>query len=158
MQFTSQLEQGDWYIVACWLCVVATLILYGIGIAFAKCRRALARARARRKAAGNRARPRRAEPAPAARIAAPVNATPPPPSGHWSTVAAIVETGLRRVEAMSACHAAAGRQIDAAEYALNRLIADYDKVMRRPPVPPPAAAPRPLRLPAAATVAEPLAA
>ena len=29
MQFTSQLEQGDWYIVAGWLCVVSALVLYG---------------------------------------------------------------------------------------------------------------------------------
>lgn len=157
MQFTSQLEQGDWYIVACWLCVVGTLVLYGIGVAFAKSRAALARARVRRKRKANSARPRRAEPARAARVAVPRTTSPPPASGHWSTVAAIVETGLRQVEAMSACHAAASRQIDAAEYALNRLIADYGKVMRRPLVPP-AAAPRPLRLPPAAAIAQPLAA
>jgi hypothetical protein len=153
MQFTSQLEQGDWYIVASWLCVVLALMLYGIGIAFAKFRRALAQARAKRKRAGARARaalPRRAE------IAAPANAMRPTASGHWSAVAAIVETGLRRIEAMSACHAAAGRQIDAAEYALQRLIADCSTVMPRPRVEP--AAPPLLRLPLPAAVAEPLAA
>jgi hypothetical protein len=155
MQFTSQLEQGDWYIVASWLCVVLTLIVYGIGIAFAKFRHALAHARAKRKTARADARPRRAELS--RRATTPANAIRPPASGHWSTVAAIVETGLRQVEAMSACHAAAGRQIDAAEYALQRLIADCSKVMRRPLVEPAAPA-RPLRLPLAATVAEPLAA
>jgi hypothetical protein len=155
MQFTSQLEQGDWYIVASWLCVVLTLIVYGIGIAFAKFRHALAHARAKRKTARADARPARVELS--RRAATPANAIRPPASGHWSTVAAIVETGLRQVEAMSACHAAAGRQIDAAEYALHRLIADCSKVMRRPLVEP-AAPPRPLRLPLAATVAEPLAA
>ena len=152
MQFTSQLEQGDWYIVASWLCVVLTLIVYGIGIAFAKFRHALAHARAKRKTARAAARPELSR-----RATTPANAIRPPASGHWSTVAAIVETGLCQVEAMSACHAAAGRQIDAAEYALQRLIADCNKVMRRPLVEP-AAPPRPLRLPLAATVAEPLAA
>jgi hypothetical protein len=155
MQFTSQLEQGDWYIVASWLCVVLTLILYGIGITFAKFRRALAHARAKRKTARAGARLAAAELS--RRAATPANAIRPPASGHWSTVAAIVETGLHQVEAMSACHAAAGRQIDAAEYALQQLIADCSKVMRRPLVEP-AAPPRPLRLPLPATVAEPLAA
>ncbi len=155
MQFTSQLEQGDWYIVASWLCVVLTLILYGIGIAFAKFRHALARAGAKRKTARAGARAalaRRAE------IAAPAKTSKPPAAGHWSAVAAIVETGLRQVEAMSACHAAAGRQIDAAEYALHRLIADCSKVMRRPLVEPAAPLLPLLRLPPPAIVAEPLAA
>jgi len=155
MQFTSQLEQGDWYIVASWLCVVGALILYGIGIAFTKFRHALARARARRRSART-PRPRRSALLRRAAIAVPVTAVRPPASGHWSRVAAIVETGLHRIEAMSACHAAAGRQIDAAEYALNRLIADCSKVMRGPPAP--AAPPQPLRLALPAAVAEPLAA
>ena len=158
MQFTSQLEQGDWYIVASWLCVVLTLILYGIGIAFAKFRHALAHAGAKRKTARAGARSARAELARRAEIAAPANALRPPAAGHWSAVAAIVETGLRQVEAMSACHAAAGRQIDAAEYALHRLIADCSKVMRRPLVEPAAPLLPLVRLPPPAIVAEPLAA
>jgi hypothetical protein len=59
---------------------------------------------------------------------------------------------------MSACHAAAGRQIDAAEYALHRLIADCSKVMRRPRVEPAAPLLPLVRLPPPAIVAEPLAA
>ncbi|HXE70996.1 MAG TPA: hypothetical protein VN523_16690 [Hyphomicrobiaceae bacterium] len=157
MQFTSQLEQGDWYIVASWLCVVLTLILYGIGVAFAKFRHAAALARAKRITARAAARPVRAQPSRRAEIATPANAIRPPAAGHWSAVAAIVETGLRQAEAMSACHAAAGRQIDAAEYALHRLLADCSKVMRRPHVEP-AALPQSPRLPLPATIAEPLAA
>src|SRR5262245_50944222 len=157
MQFTSQLEQGDWYIVASWLCVVLTLILYGIGIAFAKFRRAQAQARAKRKTVRAGARPTRAELPRRADIAAAANAVGPPAAGHWSTVAAIVETGLRQVETMSTCHAAAAQQIDAAEYALQRLMADCTKVMRRPLVEP-AATSLPLRPPRPAAVAEPLAA
>src|SRR6185436_9288698 len=99
MQFTSQLEQGDWYIVASWLCVVLTLILYGIGIAFAKFRHALAHAGAKRKTARAGARSARAELARRAEIAAPANVLRRPAAGHWSAVAAIVETGLRQVEA-----------------------------------------------------------
>jgi hypothetical protein len=156
MQFTSQLEQGDWYIVASWLCVVGALILYGIGIAFTKFRQALARVRARRRLART-PRPRRAALLRRAEIAVPVTTVRPPASGHWSRVAAIVETGLHRIETMSACHAAAGRHIDAAEYALNRLIADCSKVMHGPLVAP-AAPPQPLRLALPAAVAEPLAA
>jgi len=157
MQLTSQLEQGDWYIVASWLCVVLTLSLYGIGIAFAKFRRALAHARAKRKTARTGARPTRAEPPRRADIAAAGNAVRPPAAGQWSAVAAIVAAGLRQVEAMSTCHAAAARQIDAAEYALQRLTVDCAKVMRRPRVEP-AATPPPLRLPLPAAVVEPLAA
>jgi hypothetical protein len=155
MQFTSQLEQGDWYIVASWLCVVLTLMLYGLGIAFSKCRRALAQTRAKRKAA--HARPARAQLPRRSASLAPADGVSPPAAGHWCTVAAIVETGLRQVETMAACHAAAGRQIDAAEYALQGLLADCRKVMRRPLLEP-ATPPRPLRLPLPAAVAEPLAA
>src|SRR5262245_10320457 len=156
MQFTSQLEQGDWYIVASWLCVVGTLILYGIGIAFTKFRHALARARARRRSART-PRPRRAELLRRAEIAASVTAVRPPASGHWSRVAAIVETGLHRIETMSACHAAAGRPTAAAAHALHRLIADCTNDMRGPLVAS-AAPPPPLRRALPAAVAEPLAA
>jgi len=165
MQFTSQLEQGDWYIVASWLCVVITLVLYGIGIALAKLHGAVGRARAKRKRAqalaslaGSRQRrgalPHRNEP-----IATPASAPGATPAGggHWSSVAAIVEAGINSVEAASAFHAGAGRQIDAAEYALNRLLADLGNVMPRPQ-PIQAAPQRPIRLPRPTRAAEPLAA
>jgi hypothetical protein len=155
MQFMSQLEQGDWYIVASWLCVVLTLMLYGLGIACSKCRHALGQRRVKRKAAG--ARPARSERPRHSASLAPTAAVSPPAAGHWCTVAAIVETGVRQVETMAQCHAAAGRQIDAAEYALQRLLADCRKVMRRPLLEP-AAPPRPLRLPLPTAVAAPLAA
>ena len=164
MQFTSQLEQGDWYIVASWLCVVITLLLYGIGIALGKMHGALKRARAKRKRANALA----ARGTPYRRVAArrrgvpgatpaAANASAPVEGGHWSSVAAIVEAGLRGVEAASAMHATAGRQIDAAEYALNRLIADLAKVMPQPQ-PMPAAPQRPIRLARPTRAAEPLAA
>jgi hypothetical protein len=156
MQFMSQLEQGDWYIVASWLCVVLTLMLYGLGIAFSKCRHGLAQRQAKRKVA--RARPARAELPRRSASLAPADGMSPPALGHWCTVAAIVETGLRQVETMAACHAAAGRHIDAAEYALHRLLADCRKVTRRPFLEPATPPPRPLRLPPPAAVAEPLAA
>jgi hypothetical protein len=162
MQFTSQLEQGDWYIVGSWLCVVITLLLYGIGIALAKMRQALGRARAKRKRAhALGALPRyRARRAPSSRsVAGALPQTLATPSGdtHWSSVAAIVEAGLAGVAAASALHAKAGRHVDAAEYALNRLLADLAKVMPRAQ-PTPVAPARPLRLPRPARVAEPLAA
>src|SRR5262245_15775591 len=165
MQFTSQLEQGDWYIVASWLCVVITLLLYGMGIALAKLRAAVKRAGAKRKrtralASLARREPRRAAPPrrsePVALPAA-VQAATPASSAHWSSVAAIVEAGLRGVEAASAFHAGAGRQIDAAEYALNWLLADLAKVMPRPE-PTPAAPQRPIRLTRPTRTPEPLAA
>src|SRR5215470_13909877 len=165
MQFTSQLEQGDWYIVASWLCVVITLLLYGIGIALAKLHGAVGRARAKRKRAQalasfsrtqqrRLALARRNEP-----IATPATAPEPTAAagGHWSSVAAIVEAGLSSVEAASAFHAGAGRQIDAAEYALNRLLADLGKVMPRPQ-PIEVAPQRPIRLPRPTRAVEPLAA
>src|SRR5262245_61520291 len=128
MQFTSQLEQGDWYIVASWLCVVITLLLYGMGIALGKMRQAWGRARAKRKrahalAALARYQVRGAPPPRTATSAPPQTADVSARDRHWSSVAAIVEAGLAGVEAASAFHAKAGRHIDAAEYALNRLIA-----------------------------------
>jgi hypothetical protein len=153
MQFTSQLEQGDWYVLAGWLCVVGALLLYGLGIALntiwsrlplrrwrastARTRRQLVLVR------GQSERPRAA-------------GTQTASNSHWSRVREIVEAGVHRTEAISAWHAAAGRQIDAAEYALNGLIADCAKVMRMPaPVP---AAPAPLPRPAQAPLSQPLAA
>jgi hypothetical protein len=151
MQFTSQLEQGDWYVMAGWLCVVSALLLYGLGIALSKIWSLLS---ARRRTTARAGRPvallrREAErPRPTKQATA---------TNHWARVREIVETGVRRTEAMSAWHAAAGRQIDAAEYALTRLIADCAKVM---PVPAPAVptTPRPLLRPASAPHRQPLAA
>ena len=163
MQFMSQLEQGDWYIVASWLCVVSTLALYGIGIALVKMRQAVRRARAKRRTLAAVARvPRahlRAVAAPRRGMgrARPANTAEPAPAeaAHWASVAAIVEAGLRGVETASALHASAGRQIDAAEYALNRLIADLAKVM---PQPMPAEPLQPVRRPQPTAAIEPLAA
>jgi hypothetical protein len=159
MQFTSQLEQGDWYIVASWLCVVSTLLLYGIGVALAKMRQAVGRARAKRKRARALAglgshHPRRV-PSHSERPALPQAASFYGSHAHWSSAAAILEAGLAGAEAASASHASAGRHIDAAEYALNRLLADLIKVMPRaqPTLAEPA---RPLPQPT--RVAEPLAA
>ena len=152
MQFTSQLEQGDWYIVAGWLCVVSALVLYGFARILHKIRQLIPAPRWRARA--KRARNLRAVPAKGARPAA-VRPTQPAALSHWCCVIDIVESGVSRTEAMSAWHAAAGKQIDAAEYALNRLVADCAKVMR-PPSAAPSEPPRPLRPPAA--LAEPLAA
>jgi hypothetical protein len=162
MQFTSQLEQGDWYIVASWLCVVIALLLYGIGIVLAKMRRAWGRARAKRKRAHALAALARyqARGAPSPRTATsapPQTAAGPTGDRHWSSVAAIVEAGLAGVEAASDFHAKAGRHIDAAEYALNRLIADLVNVMPRSQ-PAPAEPARAIRLPRPPPAAEPLAA
>jgi hypothetical protein len=162
MQFTSQLEQGDWYIVSSWLCVVITLLLYGIGIALAKLRQALGRARAKRKRAQaltalRKYQARGVPPPRTAASALPQTAPATTRDTHWSSVAAIVETGLAGVEAASAFHAKAGRHIDAAEYALNRLMADLVKVMPRAQ-PTPAEPARPIRLPRPTRAAEPLAA
>jgi hypothetical protein len=89
--------------------------------------------------------------------ARPANTAEPAPAeaAHWASVAAIVEAGLRGVETASALHASAGRQIDAAEYALNRLIADLAKVM---PQPMPAEPLQPVRRPQPTAAIEPLAA
>ena len=72
MQFTSQLEQGDWYIVASWLCVVLT----AYPLRYWNCLRQipvtpLAHAAAKRKTARAGARSARAELARRAEIAAP---------------------------------------------------------------------------------------
>jgi hypothetical protein len=152
MQFTSQLEQGDWYIVAGWLCVVAALLLYGIARTLRKIRQLMPAPRLRARAKS--ARSLRAVPVKGARPAA-VRPTQPAVRSHWCCVIEIVESGLSRTEAMSAWHVAAGKQIDAAEYALNRLITDCAKVMRLPSATP-TEPPRPLRPPAA--LSEPLAA
>jgi hypothetical protein len=159
MQFTSQLEQGDWYIVAGWLCVVITLLLYGIGIALAKMRQALGLARAKRKRvrALSALRGSQTRGAPPPRTSTSTLPQTIPGDAHWSAVAAIVEAGLVGVEAASAFHAKAGRNIDAAEYALNRLLADLVTVMPRAQ-PTPAEPARPIRLPRPTRTAEPLAA
>ena len=152
MQFTSQLEQGDWYIVAGWLCVVSALVLYGFARILHKIRQLIPAPRWRARA--KRAHNLRAVPAKGARPDA-VRPTQPAALSHWCCVIDIVESGLSRTEAMSAWHAAAGKQIDAAEYALNWLVADCGKVMRLPSAAP-SEPPRPLRPPAA--LSEPLAA
>jgi hypothetical protein len=154
MQFTSQLEQGDWYIMATWLCVVMALTLYGLGTGIGKLHRHLPRS-----GSGSKA-PRASRTAPPARAAA-LNAAPPPTppaaGDHWACVIEIVETGLRRAEATAAWHVAAHQQIDAAEYALNRLIAECAGARRQPP-PEPADAARPLPAAAAPARPQPLAA
>jgi len=148
MQFTSQLEQGDWYIMASWFCVVLALALYGLGLLINKIRHTLPRRRRQRKAAD--AGMRRPFAAPA-EVAAPVGK----PS-HWASVIEIVEGGLAHAEATWAWHAAAGEQIDAAEYALRQLIADCARAMPTPA--PVLAAPSAVRAPTLGPSPEPLAA
>src|SRR6476660_4117056 len=104
MQFTSQREQGDGYIMATWLCVVMALTLYGLGAAIGKLHRHLPRS-----GSGSKA-PRASRTAPPARAAALSAAPPPAPPAagdHWACVIEIVETGLRRAEATAAWHVAA---------------------------------------------------
>jgi len=145
MPFTSQLEQGDWLIVAGWLCLVCALSLYGIGLLLHNVRRRLTAARARdRSPAPSQDRDR---PLPAA------EPSPPETLRQWLLVTEIVESRLARVEAMAAWHAAAVIQVDAAEYALGRLVEECAAVVRRPPAPPvmpaqqpPAARPEPTPL------------
>ena len=121
MQFTSQLEQGDWYILAAWFGVVALLGLYGLGRAVRRLRQRLARRRLRPMAT-----------APVRTSAAPAAPPPSTESCHWRRVLEIIETGLCRAEATSAAHIAARQQIEAAEYALNRLRAEYAQAVRAP--------------------------
>ena len=124
MQFTSQLEQGDWYIMASWCCVVLALALYGLGRLVNKIQHKLPRPRRRRTAANGAVRQPSAAPA---KLAAPLGK----PS-HWAAVIEIVESGLAHAEATWAWHAAAGEQIDAAEYALCQLIAEGRRAMPAP--------------------------
>jgi hypothetical protein len=148
MQFTSQLEQGDWYIMASWFCVVLALALYGLGLLINKIRPKLPRPRRRRTAADGAVRqPSRAP----AKLAAPLGK----PS-HWASVIEIVESGLAHAEATWAWHAAAGEQIDAAEYALCQLIAECRRTMPAPE--PMLAAPSAVRPATAGPSLEPLAA
>ena len=146
MQFTSQLEQGDWYIMAGWLCVVLALALYGLGLAINKIRQKLTRWRHRRAASGAARRPFVTP----AEVAAPLGK----PS-HWASVIEIVESGLAHAEATWTWHAAAGEQIDAAEYALSQLIAECARAM---PAPEAIAAPSAVQPATAAPAPEPLAA
>src|SRR5262245_2534359 len=150
MQFTSQLEQGDWYILAAWFGVVGLLGLYGLGRAVGNLRQRLARRRLRAKPTATAA---------ARTSAAPANAAYPASteSCHWRRVIEIIETGVCRAEATAAAHIAARQQIEAAEYALNRLRAEYARAVR-PPAPAPAEMARSLRPLPAATRPEPLAA
>src|SRR5262245_5381161 len=144
MPFTSQLEQGDWLIVAGWLCLVCALSLYGIGLLLHNVRRRLTAARASdRSPAPSQDRDR---PLPAA------GPSPPETLRQWLLVTEIVESRLARVEAMAAWHAAAVIQVDAAEYALGRLVEECAAVVRPPAPPvmpaqqPPAARPEPTPL------------
>src|SRR5262245_26681409 len=152
MPFTSQLEQGDWLIVAGWLCLVCALSLYGIGLLLHNVRRRLTAARARDRSPApsqDRDRPLLA----ADRRPAAADSSPPETLRQWLLVTEIVESRLARVEAMAAWHAAAVIQVDAAEYALGRLVEECAAVVRRPPAPPvmpaqqpPAARPEPTPL------------
>jgi hypothetical protein len=58
-------------------------------------------------------------------------AIPPamPLAVHWSRTTAVVERSLKRAISMSACHASAASQLDAAEYALHALISELGQVM-----------------------------
>jgi hypothetical protein len=47
----------------------------------------------------------------------------------WNRVADIVDSGVANVDVVAATHVRAGRQLDAADYALGRLKADYTQVM-----------------------------
>jgi hypothetical protein len=134
MQFTSQLEQGDWYIMAGWLCVVAALLLYGTGVVLQSIWRLLptgqiwtfARFPIHRR--------------PGHIVFAPhlafIHVEEPRRNrgeySHWACVVDVVETGVRRAESLASWHAAAVDQIDAAEYAFGRLIKDCAKVMSLP--------------------------
>ena len=149
MQFTSQLEQGDWYILAAWFGVVGLLGLYGLGRTIRNLRQRLARRRLRAKPTATAATTSAAPP----NVARPASTE----SCHWRRVIEIIETGLCRAEATSAAHIAARQQIEAAEYALNRLRAEYARAVR-PPAPAPAEMARSLRPLPAATRPEPLAA
>src|SRR5262245_25106525 len=147
MQFTSQLEQGDWYLMAGWFCVVLALALYGLGLALNQIRQKLARSHQRRRAANGAARQRLVAPA---EVALPLGK----PS-HWAAVIEIVESGLAHAEATWTWHAAAGEQIDAAEYALSQLIAECARAM---PAPAAIATPSAVQPATAAPAPEPLAA
>jgi hypothetical protein len=134
MAFTSQLEQGDWYIMAVWLCVVVALSLYGIGIAVLKLRALFPKPPAHRRARAARAQAHthRARPGTAAATQPPAGTPEPAANRQWSGLIAIVEAGLSRAEVAVSWHSAAHDHIDAADYALNRLIAECAKVMRLP--------------------------
>jgi hypothetical protein len=52
---------------------------------------------------------------------------------QWKRVTAIVQAGVDAIQRLAALHAAAARQIDAAEYALAQLIHDLRTAMPLPP-------------------------
>lgn len=70
-----------------------------------------------------------------------------PKQTHWQRATSIVELSVARASDMTACHAAASRQLEAAEYALHSLLAELGSVMattvnsplNAPPIAPPAA-------------------
>ena len=149
MQFMSELEQGDWYILAAWLGVVVLLGAYALAGLLRKARMLLAAATARM--AARRSAPKAAVHLP--RIVAAAVARPRrdrAARSHWDCIADIVETGVQRAEAMAVAHSAAATQLDAAEYALRCLVKDCAKVMLMPAADtparqaPPATRPMPL--------------
>jgi hypothetical protein len=63
------------------------------------------------------------------------------PRQDWDLVTGIARAGLAQIDAAMGLHARAAERIDAAEYALNRLLAECAAVMGLPDVPTP---PRPV--------------
>jgi hypothetical protein len=49
---------------------------------------------------------------------------------HWSRVTSVVERSLGRANAMASHHAAASRQLEAADYALHCLLSELGQVMK----------------------------
>jgi hypothetical protein len=136
MQFTSQFEQGDWYVLAAWTCVVAALLTYGVTVLARRMRDWLA---SRRPARGMTPKPALAAGGRRAHAGLQVLKTPvgraasrrrePGPRHDWSRMRDIVEVGIRKAEDIVSWQACARDQIDAAEYELGRLVRECGRVM-----------------------------
>jgi len=71
---------------------------------------------------------------PAARIAPKVSAAPRSAANHWHRIADLVEDGITSARRTAMLHTEALTQLDAAEFALSKIVADLSAVMTIPAI------------------------